>query len=111
MANSSTRMADVSVVIAGEEYPYISEYAYDTDVLQLGDPCSLRLANSKGQLNGKIKLGDSLELYFSHPNVAGGKPIRKLKGLVTSRQVDCSDAGTTITVGGADLGWHLMSSA
>lgn len=104
-------MADVSVVIAGQEYSKILEYAYDTDVLQLGDPCSLRLANPKGELNGKIKLGDSLELYFSHPDVAGGRRVRKLKGLVTSRQVDCSDSGTTLTVGGADLGWHLMNNA
>lgn len=105
-------MADVSVVIAGEEYSQISDYAYDTDVLQLGDPCSIRLPNPNGHLNGKIKIGDALELYFSHPDVAGGRRVRKLKGIVTSRTASYSaDAGTTLTVGGADLGWHLQSNA
>lgn len=111
MGNTSTRLADVSVVIAGEQYDKISDYAYDTDVLQLGDPCSVRLPNPDGSLNRKIKLGDPLELYFSHPDVSGGRRVRKLKGIVTSRQVECSDAGTSITVGGADLGWHLLNNA
>jgi prophage tail gpP-like protein len=112
MANAANRMADVSVVIAGAEYPNISEYAYTTDILQLGDPCSVRLPNPKGQLNGKIKRGDSLELYFSHPDVNGGKPVRKLKGIVTSRHVECSpDTGSAVTVAGADLGWHLQNNA
>jgi prophage tail gpP-like protein len=112
MPNTTTRLADVSLVIAGEEYPKISEYAYETDVLQLGDPCSARIPNPKGELNGKIKLGDPLELYFAHPDVAGGKRIRKLKGIVISRQVECSlERGTTVTVGGADLGWHLLNNA
>jgi len=111
MPNASQRLAQVSVVIAGDEYSRISEYAYDTDVLQLGDPCSVRIPNPDGKLNGKIKLGDPFELYVSHPDVSAGRKIRKLKGLVTTRQVECSpDAGTKLTVGGADLGWHLLNN-
>lgn len=109
---SSQRLATVSVVIGGNEYTKIAEYAYDTDVLQLGDPCSVRIPNPDGKLNGKIKLGDPLELYIAHPDVSGGRKTRKLKGLVTTRQVECTpDAGTMLTIGGADLGWHLLNNA
>ncbi len=113
----SDRTARVTVVIAGDEYggsrtPGISQYSYDSDVLQLGDPCSVVLSNPRGALNGKIRMGDPLELFVADPDVGGGASTRKLKGIVTSRQAASSDgSGTTVTVGGADLGWHLGNNA
>jgi len=107
----------VTALVAGREYgsapgPGIAQYTYESDVLQLGDPVSLVLPNPRGELNGKLRLGESLELYIADPEVAGGVGIRKLKGLVTSRQASASvDGGTSITLGGADLGWHLANNA
>lgn len=106
------RTAQVSVVIAGQEYGNVAQYSYDTDVLQLGDPCSVLLPNPRGTLNGKIALGDALQLYIADPDVNGGARVQKLKGIVTIRQASSSDGnGTVVTVGAADLGWHLANNA
>lgn len=108
---ATDRTAQVSVVIAGQEYGNVAQYSYDTDVLQLGDPCSVLMPNPRGVLNGKIALGDSLQFYIADPDVNGGARVQKLKGIVTSRQCSSSDGGgTVVTVGGADLGWHLANN-
>jgi prophage tail gpP-like protein len=107
----------VTALVAGREYgsapgPGIAQYSYESDVLQLGDPVSLVLPNPHGELNGKLRRGDALELYIADPEVAGGVGIRKLKGLITSRRASAStDSGSTVTLGGADLGWHLANNA
>jgi len=118
---AQARSSVVTVLIDGHEYggsassgfkSGITQYSYDSDVLQLGDPCSVVLPNPKGLLNGKIKMGQTLELYIADPDVQGGTSIRKLKGVVISRQGSSSESqGTTVNVGGADLGWHLANNA
>jgi hypothetical protein len=69
-------------------------------------------AESAGSAQPKIALGDSIQFYIADPELNGGTRVQKLKGIVTSRQSSCSDgSGTVVTIGGADLGWHLANNA
>lgn len=107
---SNDETTRVSVEIAGVEYPLIKQYSLETDVLNLGDPCSVELPNPTGQLNGKINLGDPLMFYMADPHVNGGQRIKMLTGIVTRRQAYSNRSGTFVSVAGADLGWHLVKN-
>ena len=99
-------------VVGGNQIDDVKTFSYDSDVLQLGDPVSFRIANVDGQYNGKLNIGDSLEFYPRDPDVANGIPIRSLKGLVTKiERTSDFEGGTQMTVTGADLGWHLTNNS
>jgi prophage tail gpP-like protein len=108
---ATDRTPRVTVVIAGIEYPNITQYSIDNDVLQLGDPFAVTIPNPQGRLNGKIAIGDSVEVFMADPDVAGGQKLRVLKGLITGRDSESADGtGTVLTVSGADLGRHLVDN-
>src|SRR5258706_13672279 len=99
----------VTVEIAGTVYDKITQYAYDSDLLQLGDPCSVVIPDPYAQYS--ISEGDSLKFYVADPEVAGGKPTPKIVGVVVSvDRASENGTGTIINVGGADLGWHLVNN-
>jgi prophage tail gpP-like protein len=101
----------VSVVIEGTEYSNIKTYSYTSDMLTLGDPCAVEIPDPNRKLPGKIGLGGKMEFFTADPNVEGGKKIRRLLGLVTSRAAKASKkAGVAVQVAGADKGWHLAQT-
>jgi prophage tail gpP-like protein len=103
--------AKVTVLIAGAEYTDIKSYALDSSVLTLVDTFELQLGSADGGHSGDINEGDPVAIYLSDPAVNGGARTLILLGLVTSiDEVSDIQGGTTISVGGADLGWHLVNN-
>lgn len=100
----------VTVEIAGTEYPLITQYSLEGDVLNLGDPCAVEIPNPRGQYNGKINIGDSLKYYMANPFVLGGQKLLMMTGIVTNRRAYSNRNGTFVGVDGADLGWHLVNN-
>lgn len=96
-----------TLVIEGTDYDKVSQYSYDNDLLQVGDQWAVTLPDPKGELVGKIKLGQSAQLFFEDRNIPRTK---MLTGIVTTRRATSSNrTGTSVVVGGADLGWHLVN--
>lgn len=101
----------VSCVVGGVEVPEVKEYTFSNDVLSLGDPTSVVVGDPNGKYKKKIAIGSTFELYMSDPNVDGGRRKRRLTGRVIKRQKGLTrDRGSFITLGAADIGWHLQST-
>lgn len=109
-AFDADRTPRVQLTIGGDVYDKISDYYYETDVMTLGDSFSATIPDANGKLVGKPKVGDKVSYYVADPEVAGGKPVRKVLGRVTHRNAKTNSGGTIISVTGADLGWHLSST-
>lgn len=103
------RTTQVSCVVSGEEVRDIEEYVFNSDVLSLGDPASVVVGNANGNWTGKLLKGQTFELYMADPGVSGGQRTRRMKGRVIKRSSSTTkDRGRTISLGAADLGWHLQ---
>lgn len=101
-----------SIVIGGYEFGELTEFSYDSDILQLGDPFSVAIPNIDGEHSSKITLGQDVQFYLSDPAVNGGAKVQKVDGIVIGRElvVDKS-GGSTLLVTGADRGWHLTQNS
>lgn len=94
-----------------QRFTNISEYCYDNDILQIGDPVSIKLSNPDGAYSNKIQIGDTIQLGLTDPDVGGGTKVSQYIGVVT--EIDMQDdalGGSRIVVSGADLGWHLVNN-
>lgn len=97
-----------TLVVEGTDYDKITQYSYDSDLLQVGDHWAVTLPDPKGELVGKIKKGQKAELYFEDKNIPRTK---MLTGIVTGRRAASSNrTGTGLVISGADLGWYLVNS-
>lgn len=102
------RTTKVTVAIDDKQFDRISNYSYDSDILQLGDPCAVTIPDPNSQYT--VNIGDKFELFMADPAVSGGEKIQKVTGLVTSTQRTTQEGGgSIITVAAADLGWHLVN--
>ena len=100
----------VSVTINGVESDLISQYCYDSDILQLGDPFSVVLPDPHNRYSNVVE-GDPITLNMASPLVGNGQKVQKITGIVT--QVMRSGArgqGNVLNIAGADLGWHLVNN-
>lgn len=99
----------VSVTINGTEYKHITQYCYDSDILQLGDPFSVILPDPHNSYQG-IAVGQSISLNMASPQVSNGNTVPKITGVVTQVMREVTrDRGTVVNVAGADLGYHLTT--
>jgi len=98
--------------VAGQELPNITRFSYRSDVLNLGDPFAVTLANPRGKWTGKLPVGATVKYSLTNKDANGGQKTPKLVGIITHRDV-ASDggSGTVITLRGADLGWHLLNNS
>jgi prophage tail gpP-like protein len=105
------RTTQVTCVVDGEDVREVLDYTFTSDVLSLGDPCGVTIGDPHGKYIGLLAVGKTFELYMADPNVSGGQKTRRLKGRVIRRQAAVTkDRGAIITLGAADLGWHLQST-
>lgn len=96
-----------TLVVDGTDYDKVKQYSYDSDLLQVGDQWAVTLPDPKGELVGKIKVGNSAQLYFEDRNIPRTK---MLTGIVTGRRATSNNrSGTSVVLSGADLGWHLVN--
>lgn len=93
------------------EVPNIKQFTYTSDILTLGDPFSVVVPDPRGQYKGRLRPGATIKLKLQNPNVAGGAECLKMTGVIRQRSVRVDPrGGTSITLGCADLGWHLQTS-
>jgi prophage tail gpP-like protein len=108
---SATNDSRVTVLVAGTEYSDIKSYTIDSNVLTLADTFEFQLANLDGAHSGDINEGDPVAVYIEDPAVNSGSRNLILMGLVTGIDlVSDTSGGTTMTIQGADLGWHLVNN-
>src|SRR5215472_15476807 len=105
--------APVATVMVGKRtVASVSEFSYDSDVLQLGDPIAVKIADPDLVASNAINEGDPIKFLLADPDVQGGSTVQKLVGLVTAIDaVDDPTAGTYAVITGADLGWHLVNNS
>lgn len=99
----------VSVTINGVETDLISQYCYDSDILQLGDPFSVNVPDPRARFSS-VRVGNPIQLNIASPQVGNGQKVQKVTGVVTqvTRSVDRSGA-SILNVAGADIGWFLVN--
>ena len=112
MISTNPRAVDnttrVSIWINGEEQLFVEEYSLDDDVLNLGDPFRVVVPNVDGASIGNYRVGDLCKIYMSSGDVDNTGQIQRYIGRLTTIDGTCSmQAGSTLALGGADLGWHL----
>lgn len=109
MAKSTT---EISALIGKPAFEYrnILEYSIDSSVLTVSDNFELRVANPSGD-HVTPNRGDPIRLYASDPAVAGGAKTLLVLGIVVDiESVSDDEGGTTLSITGADLGWHLVNN-
>lgn len=99
----------VTVTINGVETDLISQYSYDSDILQLGDPFSVIVPDPHNRFSSVVE-GQTISLNMASPLVGNGQRVQKIKGVVTQvmRSSD-RNGGRVLNVAGADLGWFLVN--
>lgn len=86
------------------------EWSIVDDVLNISDTASVTVANPKGELTNRFKVGQKIEIDLSDDLVAGGRWIRSFTGRITRvRKSSSIQSGTVIMITAQDLGWHLTS--
>lgn len=89
----------------------ITSFSYSSNVLAVGDPFSVVVADPRGAHVKHFKRGWSARLYLRNPKVNGGAQTLKADGLVTTRVASSDNAGgTLINLTCADVGWHLANN-
>lgn len=103
-------MAPVRTVGPWRTYDKIKNYAISQDLMNLGDVFSCTIPNIGGVHNKyKFTRGDSIKFLISDPDVNSGKPVKKITGIVVKVKYSSSmRGGSSVTITGADLGWHLQ---
>jgi len=87
------------------------EFSYSSDIMQLGDPFSVVIPNPRGKYTNQFTRGQKVELSLKNPNVNGGQPTLKQRGVIVRRhQSTSSSGGSVIRLDCADLGWHLANN-
>lgn len=108
---ATDRTPIVTLEIDGREYRNVKDYTYQSDVLSLADPFRVTLGSPDGDYGGTISEGSSVKVRMADPEVEGGTSVTKLTGIVTALEMSAArGTGTTLTVQGSDLGWHLVNN-
>lgn len=98
----------VSIWVDGDEQLFVEEYSIDQDILNIGDPFRIRIPNTDGKNANRFRPGHLCKVFMTSDKVENTGQIQKLLGRITSVDYQCDpQGGSTITLGGADLGWHL----
>lgn len=108
----------VSIWVDGFEQLYVEDYSIDQDILSIGDPFRIRIPNIDGMHSSRLlPSGDGgvrflpgalCKIFMSSQKVENTGDVQKLLGRVTSVDYQCDrQSGSTITIAGADIGWHL----
>lgn len=115
IANSDPRQVDkttrVSIWVDGDEQLFVEDYSIDNDILNVGDPFQIRVPNIDGRLANRYRPGALCKIFMSNPDVNGGADVKVMTGrVVTLNYQSEAQGGSTIMIGGADLGWHLANT-
>lgn len=85
-------------------------FSYSSDVMQLGDCCSVTIPNPRGAYTGQFLPGQCVKLFLRNPNVLGNTLTLKHLGIIVDRDQSTTSRGSAIQITCADLGWHLANN-
>jgi len=72
------------------------EFSYSSDIMQLGDPFSVVIPNPRGKYTNQFTRGQKVELSLKNPNVNGGQPTLKQRGVIVRRHSSTSSSGGSV---------------
>lgn len=89
----------------------IVQFSVSDDYLQVGDTMNALAPDPTGTLWKKLELFATYKFYLKNPNIDGGTPVLRQTGVIRALEQNAGLRGDMISLRGADLGWHLSSSA
>lgn len=99
------------VVVDGETCEDILSFDYSSDVLAIAEEAHFVVENKGHKWRDALRIGQRVEFILAHPEVNGGAPTVKHRGIITRRNPRVSPGdGSTIAVTSSDLGWFLQNS-
>ena len=99
------------VVVDGETCDDILSFDYSSDVLAIAEEAHFVVENKGRKWRDALRIGQRVEFILAHPEVNGGAPTVKHRGVITKRNPRVSPGdGSTIAVTSSDLGWFLQNS-
>ena len=99
------------VVVDGETCEDILSFDYSSDVLAIAEEAHFVVENKGHKWRDALKIGQRVEFILAHPEVNGGAPTVKHRGIITRRNPRVTPGdGSTIAVTSSDLGWFLQNN-
>lgn len=90
----------------------IVQFSVSDDVLQVGDTMNAMVPDPLNTIWKKVPLYAGYKFYLKNPNIDGGNPCLRQTGVIRARSKSASNhGGNLIGLRGADIGWHLQTSA
>lgn len=86
-----------------------TSFCYQNEVLAIGDPFAVTVANPRGKYRGKLRKGLKITLRLSNPEVNNGQLTLKHTGRIVRPEYISDGGGTRVQLNCADLGWHLAN--
>lgn len=100
-----------SIVVDGETIEEILSFDYSSDVMAIAEEAHFVVDNKSKKYRDMLRLGSSIEFRTAHPEINGGQPITRHRGVITRREPSLTERdGSVIKITSSDLGWHLQNN-
>lgn len=109
MLESAAPQTKAIIEVEGETIEQCTSFCYQNDMLSIGDPFAVTVANPRGSL--RLRAGQKITLRLSNSAVNNGRAALKHTGRIIGVEYISDGAGTRVQLNCADLGWHLAQSA
>lgn len=99
------------VVVEGRTVEEILSFDYSSDVMAIAEEAHFSVENKNRKYRDQLRLGQRVEFILQNPDVNGGAPTVKHRGVIVRRNPKISPSeGSVINITSADLGWHIQNS-
>jgi hypothetical protein len=99
------------VVVEGRTVEEILSFDYSSDVMAIAEEAHFSVENKNRKYRDQLRLGQHVEFILQNPDVNGGAPTVKHRGVIVRRNPKINPSeGSVINITSADLGWHIQNS-
>lgn len=99
------------VVVEGRTVEEILSFDYSSDVMAIAEEAHFSVENKNRKYRDQLRLGQRVEFILQNPDVNGGAPTVKHRGVIVRRNPKINPSeGSVINITSADLGWHIQNS-
>lgn len=99
------------VVVEGRTVEEILSFDYSSDVMSIAEEAHFSVENKNRKYRDQLRLGQRVEFILQNPDVNGGAPTVKHRGVIVRRNPKINPSeGSVINITSADLGWHIQNS-
>lgn len=96
------------IEVDGVTVEEVVEFDYVSDMLSVGEEAHVTVVNTRRKYTAGLQIGSPVAFTMQHPDVNGGRPTVKHRGIILDRSPEHSpQGGSTISLVIPDLGWHL----